>query len=252
MDLTPYIAKGFPGAFDRTIAKVPVAGLDREQTLSQVRLCPETEALLYGGEFSPRRIQYAPGARPTLESIVASFAGGDARARAGAALTWVFRNVAHPHVVGPLAPDRDLSEEQIIETGIGWCNEQARVFIALCEVMALPARICFVCHHNGLSGHSATEVLLGGRWAFFDATFHVCVPLPNGHLAEGRDLSGPNRDLAHAAYEPALREHYQHVHPFVEESTGWRKSERPDPDRGGDLLDTLGICNYLITGTCAL
>ena len=252
MDLTPYIAKGFPGGFDQALAGVSVVGLDREQTLGQVRLCSETEPVLYGSEFSPRRIQYISGTRPDIESIATSFGGEEVRSRAGEAMTWVYRNVAHPHIAGPLAPDRDLSEEQIIESGIGWCNEQVRVFIALCEVMELPARICFLFHRNGVTGHTAAEVLVDGRWAFMDVTFNVWVVLTDGQLAEGRDLSGSCRDLAHQAYGPALREHYEYVRPFVEESPGWRKSDRPDPDRGGDLLDTLGICNYLIDGTRAL
>ena len=41
MDLSPYIAKGFPGVFDQAIAEVGVAGIDKQQSQSTVRLCPD-------------------------------------------------------------------------------------------------------------------------------------------------------------------------------------------------------------------
>lgn len=248
MDLEPYIAKGFPGDFDRMIAEVSVSGIDRQQTLGQVRVCPQTEALLYEGDYSPTGIAYQRGARPQLESITAAWSDAEPWARAQAAADWVFEHVLHPHLVAPLPPNRAMTEEQIIGSGVGWCNEQARVFIALCEVTDLPARLCFVYHDNGKAAHSATEVLLDGRWCYFDQTFNICVTLADGALAEGRQLSGPQRDLAHLAYEPVLRDFYQRTKPFVEDAPGWCQCDRPTPDRGGDLLHALGICNYLIDG----
>src|SRR4051812_34396243 len=141
MDLTPYTCRGFPGDFDRLMRDVPVAGIDREQTHSMVRLCAETEPVLYGSDFSPRRIRYRNGSRPKLEAIVRDSADP---------LEWVRQNVQHPVYAGvDLPPDRALTEEQLIESGLGWCNEQARVFIALCEVQEIPARLCFLFHANG-------------------------------------------------------------------------------------------------------
>lgn len=258
IDLSPFIARGFPGNADQDIADTPVAGLDREQTQSMVRLCPETEAVLYGEAptvegrpFSPEAIAYHPGARPVLETIVAGFTG-DAQARARQAMTWTATHVRHPHHVGPLAPDRRLTEEQLIESGVGWCNEQTRVFIALCEVMEIPARVCFVFHANQVCGHTCAEVRLDNRWAFFDVTFDLVVTRPDGLLAEGRELSGSLRDLAHEAYRPRLEAYLPKVLPFVNQAPGWNPNDRPHPDRGGDLLDVLGITNYVINGCVAL
>ena len=204
MDVSAYKAKGFPGNFDEAIANVGVGGIDREQSQGMIRLCPETEAYLYDG-FTPTSISYRTGSRPELEAIVAQLPGETDRERVIAAMEWVYRTVVHPHNTGPLAPDRALSEEALIASGGGWCNEQMRVFIALCEVMELPARLSFLFHANEVCGHTTAEVFLEGRWAWFDPTFNLYAELPGGRLADSRELSQQYRELAHEAYrEPLL------------------------------------------------
>jgi hypothetical protein len=251
MDLTAFTAKGFPGDFDRAIAEVGVAGIDRQQSQSTVRLCPETEQVLYG-DYSPTHIRYLPGARPELEQIVAQLPGATQRERAIAAMNWVWQHVQHPHTCGPLAPNRAHSEEQLIGSQRGWCNEQARVFIALCEVMEIPARLCFLFHANARCGHTTAEAFLENRWAFFDPTFNLSVELPDGRLAEARELSGPYRELAHQAYHRPLQEYYARTQPFVEDEPGWNPRERPEINRGGDLLAHIGFCNYIVEGAEAV
>ena len=248
IDLKPYTAKGFPGNWDKSLAEILVKGIDRIQAQSMVRLCRQTEPALYGPDFSPTKIRYQAGSRPALERIVATLPGRGAQEKATAAMSWVIRHVDHPHFAGMTAPDRALSEEDLIASGRGWCNEQTRVFIALCEVMEIPARLCFLFHANGVCGHTAAEVHLRGRWAFFDVTFGVTVTRPDGLPAEGRELSGPLRQLAHKAYRPAIEDYGKRVLPYVDEVPGWGRAHRPSVDRGGDLLDLLGICNYLIQG----
>ena len=46
IDLKDFTARGFPGKWDQAIANTPVAGIDRRQTQSVVRLCPQTEPIL--------------------------------------------------------------------------------------------------------------------------------------------------------------------------------------------------------------
>jgi transglutaminase-like putative cysteine protease len=251
MDLTPFIARGFPGDLDRAIAEVGVAGIDREQSQSAVRLCPETEAFLYDG-YSPTRIRYRRGARPVLEEIAAPLAGATPRQSALALMRWVCEQVQHPHICGPTAPNRAYSEEQLITSGRGWCNEQARVFVALCEVLEIPARLCFLFHSNLRSGHTTAEVYLDNRWAFFDPTFDLTVELPDGRLAEARELSGEFREMAHHAYRQPLQEYYARSQPFVANEPGWNPRDRPTVERGGDLLAFIGICNYLTEGVEAV
>ena len=231
MDLTPYTCRGFPGEFDRAMADVLVGGIDRAQTHSMIRLCDETEALLYGYEFSPRSIRYRVGSRPALERIASNLDGDPA-----AAMEWVRRNVRHPNFAGHVRPDRAMTEEELIESGVGWCNEQCRVFIAFCEVMELPARLCFLFHANGKTAHTATEVFLQQKWAFHDVTFGVRVQLPDGTCAEAREIRSRYRSLAHSLYRAPLIEYYRDQNPPI------------DVNRGGDFFESIGICNYLIDG----
>jgi hypothetical protein len=235
MDLTPWTCRGLPGDFDRLMRDVPVAGIDRAQAHAMVRLCEQTEPVLYGPDFSPRRIGYHAGSRPALEAIAHGFGPSPA-----AAMEWVRRHVRHPHFAGHVAPDRALTEERLIDSGVGWCNEQCRVFVALCQVMGVPARLCFLFHANGKTAHTAAEAFVDGRWAFHDVTYGIRVALPDGTLAEGRQLCGPYRHLAHGPYRAPLMEYYSsRTPPF-------------DLARGGDLLDAIGICNYVIEGAFPL
>ena len=243
LDLTPYIARGFPCRWDEIIATVGVAGIDLVQVQSEVRLCSETENVLYGPTFSPRRVSYRTASRPVLEQVVAGFDGSAAQ-RAEQAMQWVNKHVLHPHFAGPIAPDRGMSEEQLIESGIGYCNEQARVFVALCEVMQIPARMCFLWHENGRTAHTATEVLLADKWAFCDVTYRVRVQLPNGTFAEARELSRRFRELAHRAYRDPL-ERWIAKPPSGKPDA---MANSIDVENGGDLLESVGICNYLIDG----
>jgi transglutaminase-like putative cysteine protease len=252
IDLTPYVAKGFPGEYDKGIAEVGVGGIDREQTLSLVRLCDETVDTLYSPEYSPTRIKYHKGARPDLEKIVEQFDGATPTERARQAMHWVATKVVHPHHVGPTPPDRALTEEGLIESECGYCNEQARVFIGLCEVMEIPARLLFLFHANEVCGHTIAEAYLDGRWVMFDITFDVVVTLPDGRLAEGRDLCGDNCHLAHDAYREPMKEYNARALPYVENIPGWKSSERPKVESAGDLLKYMGICNYLIDGVEAV
>jgi hypothetical protein len=248
IDLTPFVAKGFPGKIDEFLPKVAVGGIDKAQTLSQVRLCPETEAELYGPSFSATRIRYVPGSRPVLESIVKDLEGKTPRERAESASRWVAENVSHPYLVGKTRTDRGFTEEQLIESGIGWCNEQARVFIALCQVMEIPARVVFIYHKNTLCGHTTAEAYINGKWSFFDPTFAVDVPLPDGSLASAAEISGSCRYFAHQAYRKPLEDAFSRFVPFAEEGPGWNKTDRVKAEAGGDLLETIGICNYIIDG----
>ena len=247
-DLRPYIARGFPGNWDHELAVTPVIGIDRRQCQTMVLLCPETEAVLYGKDYSHRRLLYRPQMRPQLAEIVGSLSGTEPIEKVTAAMEWVRERVVHPHFAGPLPADRGMTEEQLIESGHGWCNEQVRVFIALCQIMEIPSRLCFLFHENTVCGHTAAEVFLDGRWVFVDVTFGILVKLPDGQLAEGRELSGAYRHPAHDAYRPALEDYENRVLPYVEQCAGWCRKDRVTPDKGGDLLHTLGICNYIIAG----
>jgi len=45
------------------------------------------------------------------------------------------------------------------------CNEVHRLFVCLCQISGLPARL----HGSHISGHMMSEVLISGKWAWIDA-----------------------------------------------------------------------------------
>ena len=241
-----------PPLVDPSFEGLEVAGIDLEQPMSAVLLCEETVDVIYGHDFSPTRLKYTPGARPMLESIVAGFKGRTTRERVDEALDWVITHVRHPHIAGDTPKNRALTEEELIDSGIGWCNEQSRVFIALCEVMEIPGRISFLSHKNKICGHATTEIYIDGKWSFYDVTFGARVAIPDGSLGSVWELSRTYRDLAHEAYRRPLEDYISQILPFVEGEAGWKSSERVKPDAGGDLLHGLGICNYIIDGARAV
>jgi hypothetical protein len=245
--LPDYTLNDLPHYLDPSI-KPSVAGIDAEQPMSAILLCEATLPILYGPDFSPIRIRYIPGTRPGLEEITGSFAGNTPRERADAAMRLVFERVQHPYFAGYTAKDRAAREEELIVSGVGWCNEQARVFIALCEVMNIPGRMCFLRHQHGRCEHATAEVYLDGKWAWYDPTFAVRAELPDCTLGSAAELSGPYRACAHEAYRPALTACYPCFLPFVETASAWNSHNRMPVDQGGDLLHTIGICNYIING----
>jgi transglutaminase-like putative cysteine protease len=237
-----------PLYIDPSFNGLAVEGIDLDQAKSAILLNADTEPILYGPNFSPTRIRYISGSRPKLEEIAAGLRRDTPRESAEAALSWVIDNIRHPFLSVPTPKNRAITEEEIIESGLGYCNEQTRVFIALCEVMGIPGRLCFLSHKNGKCGHATAEIYLDGKWAFFDITFGVNVELPDGKLGSAWELSRTYRDLASKAYRPELERCEPLYIPSIESEPGWRTGERVTPDAGGDLMHTIGICNYIIDG----
>jgi hypothetical protein len=66
------------------------------------------------------------------------------------------------------------------------------------------------------------------------------VPLPDGTFAAAWELHGAYRAAAHPLYEAPLIDYYRHQTPPF------------DLSRGGDLFQSVGICNYLIDGVEAV
>ena len=246
--MTQINVHALPLYIDPSSVQLAVEGIDLDQAKSAILLDSDTESILYGADFSPTIIRYIRGSRPKLEEIAARLRGDIPSQSAETALWWVIDNIRHPYFSGPIPKNRAITEEEIIESGVGWCNEQARVFIALCEVMGIPGRMCFLSHRNGKCGHATAEVYLERKWAWFDVTFGVWVQLPDGKPATAWELSHTYRDLASNAYRPALERCESLYMPFIENEPGWRSGERVTPDAGGDLMHTIGICNYVIDG----
>lgn len=192
LDLTPFLARGFGEKGDKIIANVPVRGIDRYHTFSQIRLAPETAKYLYQ-KYTPLKVKYYKGSRPKLEKILFKICGEiykPSKDNIFKILEWVAMNIKHAqYVKGDAPPDRVLSEEELIASGWGWCNEQARVFVTLSQIIGCPARMCGICDKNYDSGHMTAEVYVDGKWCFIDPTHGTVVELLDGSWASAKEIS---------------------------------------------------------------
>jgi hypothetical protein len=95
----------------------------------------------------------------------------------------------------PPCPLYGESDEQTLLKGGGHASSQARLLVALCQLAGLHARpIIFHSYPDPLDpqlplgGHTAAEILLDGRWAFFDPACHFYSRSPDGSFHSVIDL----------------------------------------------------------------
>ena len=168
-----------------------VAGVDRYQANQFIPYRPETAAWLYEG-YTSLEVKWQEGYLPTLRRIAMEATSGatSPEEKALRLLYTVCRRLLHPRVppVGDAVPgDRNLDEEALIASGTGWCNEQSRVFVRLCQAAGVPARLVHYFYSEFPAGHTVAEFHDGGRWCLTDATYGVVFRGPEGRLLSAAD-----------------------------------------------------------------
>lgn len=99
---------------------------------------------------------------------------------------FVHENV-HP-VGGYYCRPDTLAIEKLL-SGIGWCDQQARVFMQLAHNTGITSRLLFLRLDSGSSPHSAAEVLTPDkRWALVDVGYKLDLVKKNGDLATQADI----------------------------------------------------------------
>ena len=196
-----------------------VAGIDRYYAYHRIRYCDETAKYLYQ-QFTPINVDYKKGTLPTYEKLVqkhVSHLKSD-REEAVHLLTKVLPVVAkHPTVppCGDFIPgNRALTDEELLVSGDAWCNEQSRVFIRLCQVVGISARMIFLnyseksAQESGSTAHVVSEFYTEDRWSMADPTFFIVFPHLDGHLMSAAECHdrGEGQVLAQKHYEKRLRE----------------------------------------------
>lgn len=245
LDLTPFIARGFSEKIDKFIANVPVDGIDRYHSWTQVRLAPETASFLYE-DFTSTNIKYFKGSRPALEKIIddifAEKNDASDKEKVLAILRWVSENLMHAKFFrGDIPGSRALTEEELLESGWGWCNEQSRLFVSLAQIAGYPARMCSIYHAEGIHSHMTTEVFVDDKWSFADATIATVVELPDGSWASAKEISwDPSvKELTDKAYAKSLREmHDRFSGGVIDAESVWFK-EPPH-----NMFAHIGLSNY--------
>ena len=205
----PYLGKyGLPMPHPQQKAALGncTAGIDMWQANHFVGYREETARYLYE-TYTPTTVQYRPGTLPLCEKIVAQYTAGltTDRERALALLTRAVPElIAHPSIPPyslDCPPDRALGEEDLLRSGMGWCNEQARVFARLCQVAGIPARLIFV-FYRPPDGHVIAEFYADGRWCMADSSWGCVFPASDGHLMSAAEC------FADAASKHRVQEAY--------------------------------------------
>lgn len=186
--LAPHVGKnGLPAQWrPRNMLGSSVRGIDRYQANQFVYFRAETAAFL-DRDYTPLTVKHQAGTLPNYEKLAAHYTAGAKTDTAKAvalllAMPKFFRHPGMPPLGAPARPDRNLEDEPLLASGSGWCNEQARVFIRLCQVSGIPARMVHLFGQN----HTVAEFFAGGRWALADTSNFFVVSDP----AAGANVSG--------------------------------------------------------------
>lgn len=138
-------------------------GVDVEVIDGQLALTGKTADYIYS-DFTPEAIEYVPGSRPMLEAVVAENVrdGMGEREKALALMRRVRDNQDRGLARAGLFHGGD--EEDLLKRGANMCNEVSRLFVCLCQIAGLPARL----HCAHISGHMMTEVCADRKWQWVD------------------------------------------------------------------------------------
>lgn len=207
-----------------TIAEHMIPGtIDMLQLEQMVRLVPETADYLYS-DYTPLKVNYQKGDRPALECLVEKITKDrkTEREKVVAIAEWIHHEL---YVKAPAywSLEKDSvyyyggSEEEIIRRRSLVCNEISRVFVAMCQVLGVPARMVYVMH-------VVAEAYIDGRWSLLDFNANLRFHLPDGSIANAWEIVQNDRKL--------IREH-----PDYENFTKGYKERH---------FKVSAICNYFI------
>jgi hypothetical protein len=210
--IEPYVGrKGLPAPWckDPGILATGVGSFDRWQANRFIVYRPETARFVYRS-YTPLKVKYRSGTCPSIEAAAARQTR-DCKSdteRLVSLLTGAMSACRHP-TVPPKGPavraDRNLSEEDLYRSGCAWCNEQARVFIRMCQVCGLPGRIVHLFYSDKSTGHTIAEIFADGRWIMADASYLVVFPGPDGKLMSAAECHEKNNHaIISAVYHQRL------------------------------------------------
>jgi hypothetical protein len=143
------------------------------------------------------------------------------------------------------APDRGMTEEDLLQSGHGWCNEQARVLVALTQIAGLPSRLVFAQSRDSKIAHVVTEVYVDNKWVLVDQTEGWIFTRQDGRPINVHDLrTDPEvwreADALYKAQQQRNRERAKDKS-FWDTGHGIARREHPM-----DLFECVGYQNYFI------
>jgi hypothetical protein len=158
-------------------------GVDVEVIDDQITLNAKTAGYLYS-DYTPRELRYVAGSRPLLERIVREHVRDGMTGRQKALA--LMRRVRDNQDTGLATPWLFYggNEEELLKRGAIMCNEVSRLYVCLCQIAGLPARL----HSSHISGHMMTEVLMDGKWGWLDPMQGLAPLTDNGDPASVWEL----------------------------------------------------------------
>jgi hypothetical protein len=227
--------------------------LELRNISNMVRIVPETADYLYT-EYTPLETQYEPGSRLSLEAIAEHETVGAQSdvEKAKLLCEYVNREVFRP------APNHweypggvtyyGGRDEEIIARKSKICNDIARVFCALCQIVGIPARIVY-------NLHVVAEAFVDGGWSVFDLNYGLYHVRDDGRLASAWDIQRDRSILeSHPRYHSlsdAYKKHYYKLNAVVNyflwtqhtdlEMKAWKRSigdlSKSRPDEAGKATE---------------
>lgn len=155
----------------------PIWDIDTAIVYKQIRYHRLTHEYLYG--IKPKKPVYKKGTRPVLEKILNSITNRNDsdKEKCVKILKWCSNTLlkAEQAFKGLKSkPGIRETEEAIIRTAGGPCNEHSRLFVTLCQIAEIPSRLIF--QYSSLRygrEHVVSEV-------YFERKWHLMDPMP-GH-----------------------------------------------------------------------
>lgn len=184
----------------------PVAGMDLEQALNYTSADGVPLEWFYTSYTYPRTF-YAPGSRPELERFLDAppAVAGEGNDGLSALVRRVYETVRHYSLLGFHGPkNRGFSEEELLRSGEGWCNEQARVLCVLAQICGWPARLVFAGMRNR-KGHVLVEIFHQGQWVLVDQTAAYIFQTGDGRWANVLTMKTEAAAGISARYHAALQ-----------------------------------------------
>ena len=257
--IQPFLGKkglGSPWADKPGPLAASVRGIDRYQANQFVVYRAETARFIYG-DYTPLKVDYVKGTLPAYEAVVSKYTAGCANdtERAVALLTKAMPALAsHPTMppCGPgVKPDRNLNDEPLLASRLAWCNEQARIFVRLCQVAGLPARIVHLFYSDKQTGHTVAEFHADGRWCLADASWFTVFPGPDGKLlsaAQCHDRAAGQKHLGlayHRRMQELIKRSDKELYPaHPDQAEPFRKQMRAKTtQQWSDQHDLFGVMN---------
>ncbi|MFZ4778204.1 MAG: transglutaminase domain-containing protein [Terrimicrobiaceae bacterium] len=229
--------------------KPPVKGLDLWQAMNFIDL-EDVSLEFVNDSHTSSTPCHVKGSRPVLEKLAQRFCSrkGSALSRVVSLAGYVAATVRWAGWLEKergrrLDGDRNFSEEQVLRSGFGWCNEQARVFCTLAQLCGFPARLVFASNKKERCGHVVSEVLVRGKWMLVDQSFGYCF------FNKGRPVG--SWEVYH---RPAMARYFRPIYRSI--------CARLEKDLGREILsrdfrmalmenplggfDSLGYCNHFV------